>query len=60
MAAAVADFRPARVAHQKIKKQDDQEQLELQLVKTTDILKTVAEKKRADQFVSVLLRKPLI
>ena len=51
MAAAVADFRPARVAHQKIKKQDDQEQLELQLVKTTDILKTVAEKKRADQFV---------
>lgn len=51
MAAAVADFRPARVANQKIKKQDDQEQLELQLVKTTDILKTVAEKKRADQFV---------
>ena len=51
MAAAVADFRPAQVANQKIKKQDDQEQLELQLVKTTDILKTVAEKKHPDQFV---------
>lgn len=51
MAAAVADFRPAQVANQKIKKQDDQEQLELQLVKTTDILKTVAEKKRAEQLV---------
>lgn len=51
MAAAVADFRPAQVANQKIKKQDDQEQLGLQLVKTTDILKTVAEKKRADQLV---------
>lgn len=51
MAAAVADFRPAQVANQKIKKQDDQERLGLQLVKTTDILKTVAEKKRADQLV---------
>lgn len=51
MAAAVADFRPAQVANQKIKKQDDQEWLGLQLVKTTDILKTVAEKKRADQLV---------
>lgn len=51
MAAAVADFRPAQVANQKIKKQDDQERLGLQLVKTTDILKTVAEKKRTDQLV---------
>lgn len=51
MAAAVADFRPEQVANQKIKKQDDQERLGLQLVKTTDILKTVAEKKRTDQLV---------
>lgn len=51
MAAAVADFRPVQVADQKIKKQDDQEQLNLQLEKTTDILKTVAEEKRDDQLV---------
>lgn len=51
MAAAVADFRPFQVAKQKIKKQADQEQLDLQLTKTADILKTVAQNKRANQLV---------
>lgn len=51
MAAAVADFRPVQIAGQKIKKQPGQEELGLQLVKTTDILKTTAAKKRSDQFV---------
>ena len=39
MAAAVADYRPAVVAEQKIKKTDDE--LNIHLTKTTDILKTV-------------------
>jgi len=39
MAAAVADYRPAVAAEQKIKKTDDD--LNIQLTKTTDILKTV-------------------
>ncbi|MBB1063748.1 bifunctional phosphopantothenoylcysteine decarboxylase/phosphopantothenate--cysteine ligase CoaBC [Limosilactobacillus fastidiosus] len=51
MAAAVADFRPSQIASQKIKKHPEQEELELQLVKTADILKTTAAKKRSDQFV---------
>jgi phosphopantothenoylcysteine decarboxylase/phosphopantothenate--cysteine ligase len=40
MAAAVADYRPAAVAEQKIKKRDDD--LTLQLAKTTDILAATA------------------
>ena len=40
MAAAVADYRPATVADQKIKKKDDE--LTLQLAKTTDILAATA------------------
>jgi len=40
MAAAVADYRPASVADQKIKKRDDD--LTLQLAKTTDILAATA------------------
>ena len=39
MAAAVADYRPAVAAEQKIKKNDDE--LIIELVKTTDILNTV-------------------
>jgi phosphopantothenoylcysteine decarboxylase/phosphopantothenate--cysteine ligase len=38
--AAVADYRPARAAHQKIKKTEDT--LELALERTTDVLATVA------------------
>lgn len=41
-AAAVADYRPAKYASIKIKKQDDDEGLVLELEQTTDILKTVA------------------
>lgn len=51
MAAAVADFRPQEQADQKIKKQADQDLLTLNLVKTTDILKTTAASKRPDQYV---------
>ena len=39
-AAAVADYRPARVAEQKIKKNDDD--MNIQLIKNTDIVATVA------------------
>ncbi|TLV01301.1 bifunctional phosphopantothenoylcysteine decarboxylase/phosphopantothenate--cysteine ligase CoaBC [Dyadobacter luticola] len=46
-AAAVADYRPAHVATQKIKKQGDE--LLLELTKTEDIAGTLAGKKRADQ-----------
>jgi phosphopantothenoylcysteine decarboxylase/phosphopantothenate--cysteine ligase len=41
MAAAVADYRPASVAEQKIKKRDDD--LTVQLAKTTDILAATAD-----------------
>lgn len=44
MAAAVADFRPAAVDHHKIKK-DAQGGVQLNLVKTPDILQTMGEKK---------------
>lgn len=40
MAAAVADYRPATVADQKIKKKDDE--LSIQLTRTTDILSATA------------------
>jgi phosphopantothenoylcysteine decarboxylase/phosphopantothenate--cysteine ligase len=46
-AAAVADYTPAQVATQKIKKQG--EQLDLQLVKTADIAATTSEHKRPGQ-----------
>lgn len=49
MAAAVADYRPATMAQQKIKKQDDA--LILQLTKTTDILATLGSRKRGDQLL---------
>lgn len=41
-AAAVADFRPAEAAHQKIKKMPDQEALTIELVRNPDILAQVA------------------
>jgi len=47
MAAAVADYRPAAVADQKIKK--NKETLTLELQKTTDILKSLGSKKRKEQ-----------
>lgn len=49
MAAAVADFKPAVSVDQKIKKTADNDQMTLELVKTTDILKTVAKVKTTQQ-----------
>lgn len=51
MAAAVADWRTKKVADHKLKKQKDQKELNLTLVKTTDILKEVSQKKRPGQIV---------
>lgn len=48
-AAAVADFKPAYVSDEKIKKADGT--MEIHLTPTIDILKTLGEKKRADQFL---------
>ena len=45
MAAAVADFRPAVVADQKIKKQLSHDELTISLVKNPDILATLGAKK---------------
>jgi phosphopantothenoylcysteine decarboxylase / phosphopantothenate---cysteine ligase len=50
MAAAVADYQPAAVADQKIKKQE--ETLSITLKKTVDILKALGEKKLAKQFLA--------
>jgi phosphopantothenoylcysteine decarboxylase/phosphopantothenate--cysteine ligase len=47
MCAAVADYTPVKVAEQKIKKQEGG--LNIELKKTTDILKTLGTKKRTDQ-----------
>jgi phosphopantothenoylcysteine decarboxylase / phosphopantothenate---cysteine ligase len=49
MAAAVADFRPAEVRSEKIKKQ--QGSLTLKLEPTRDILSEIAERRRQDQIV---------
>jgi phosphopantothenoylcysteine decarboxylase/phosphopantothenate--cysteine ligase len=49
MSAAVADYTPVTIAQQKIKKQDAA--LNIDLKKTTDILKTLGELKRADQLL---------
>ncbi len=49
MAAAVADYRPAVIADQKIKKKDDD--MVIRLARTTDILGTLAERKREGQFL---------
>ena len=47
-AAAVADYRPAHVAAEKIKK--DGETLTLELVKNVDIAATLGQTKRPEQF----------
>jgi phosphopantothenoylcysteine decarboxylase/phosphopantothenate--cysteine ligase len=49
MCAAVADFTPTNVSPQKIKKQDAG--LNIELKKTTDILKTLGEQKRKGQIL---------
>ena len=50
MCAAVADFTPVNVSSQKIKKQDTG--LNIELKKTTDILKTLGEQKQAGQLLA--------
>lgn len=51
MTAAVADFRPEKVADQKIKKNPDEDTMMLKLVKTNDILKAVGQQKSDSQVV---------
>lgn len=51
MAAAVADFTPVDPADHKIKKQPSTTGLELTLTRTPDILATLSQQKRADQFL---------
>ncbi len=48
-AAAVADYRPAVVAENKIKKSDGE--MSIRLERTVDILKTLGERKRDGQFI---------
>lgn len=47
-AAAVADYAPSKIAKQKIKKETDT--MALEMSKTTDIAKTLGQKKKANQF----------
>jgi phosphopantothenoylcysteine decarboxylase/phosphopantothenate--cysteine ligase len=49
--AAVADFRPAQQENRKIKKQSDQDGMTLTLVQNPDILRSMGERKRPDQFL---------
>lgn len=49
MSAAVADYTPASVANEKIKKKTDE--FNLQLVKTKDILRSLGEKKKNGQLL---------
>lgn len=48
-AAAVADYRPVSVADNKIKKKDGD--MSIPLSRTTDILKTIGERKKSSQFI---------
>ncbi|MBV9962946.1 MAG: bifunctional phosphopantothenoylcysteine decarboxylase/phosphopantothenate--cysteine ligase CoaBC [Parafilimonas sp.] len=50
MAAAVADYKPAEIASEKIKK--NQTELTLQLIKTKDILATLGASKKSGQFLA--------
>ena len=49
--AAVADYKPVNPKSAKIKKKDNTDGLALTLEETTDILKTIGQKKRKDQFL---------
>jgi phosphopantothenoylcysteine decarboxylase/phosphopantothenate--cysteine ligase len=51
MAAAVADYRPAESRAGKIKKDQAGGELNLSLVRTTDVLSVLAERRRPDQLV---------
>lgn len=49
MSAAVADYRPKNIAENKIKK--DSDSMSIELVKNPDILKSLGEKKKDNQFL---------
>ncbi|TXN32078.1 bifunctional phosphopantothenoylcysteine decarboxylase/phosphopantothenate--cysteine ligase CoaBC [Lacisediminihabitans profunda] len=51
MAAAVADYRPERVAESKIKKDEHGDRLTLELVRNPDILATLGESRRPGQVI---------
>ena len=51
MAAAVADYRPERVAESKIKKDRQGDVLELRLIRNPDILKSLAEHRMPGQLI---------
>ncbi|MDD3458281.1 MAG: bifunctional phosphopantothenoylcysteine decarboxylase/phosphopantothenate--cysteine ligase CoaBC [Weeksellaceae bacterium] len=53
MSAAVADYRPANIAEQKIKKKEDE--MVIQLVKNPDILKGLGEKKKNQLLIGFAL-----
>ncbi|MEQ8677702.1 MAG: bifunctional phosphopantothenoylcysteine decarboxylase/phosphopantothenate--cysteine ligase CoaBC [Aggregatilineales bacterium] len=55
MAAAVADFRPAEVATQKIKKQDDGEGITLNLTRNPDILMNVNTQRQKSGYPRVVV-----
>ena len=55
MAAAVADFRVKERQNQKIKKDENIDELTLNLVKNPDILKTICEKKRDKNLKTVIV-----
>jgi len=49
LCAAVADFTPAQIAEEKIKKESGQTEMDLHLITTPDIARTLGERKRANQ-----------
>ena len=51
MAAAVADFRPKRVATEKIKKKANQDEMNIELVKNPDIAATLGQMKTQNQIL---------
>jgi phosphopantothenoylcysteine decarboxylase/phosphopantothenate--cysteine ligase len=51
MAAAVADYRPESRSHGKLKKDQTGEELNLRLVRTTDVLSTLSERRRPGQLL---------
>jgi phosphopantothenoylcysteine decarboxylase/phosphopantothenate--cysteine ligase len=51
MAAAVADYRPADAREGKIKKDQTGGELNLALVRTTDVLSSLADRRRSDQLL---------
>jgi phosphopantothenoylcysteine decarboxylase/phosphopantothenate--cysteine ligase len=51
MAAAVADYRPSASHHGKLKKDQTGGELNLSLVRTTDVLSSLADRRRPDQLL---------